>query len=70
MYEGKTQTNSTVWSSLDSPPQPMVERQAYIFPSTIASIQETITEKGITNKHVLSNATFIVYILVLLCIHN
>lgn len=55
LYEGKTQTNSTVWSSLDSPPQPMVERQAYIFPSTIASIQETITEKGITNKHVLSN---------------
>lgn len=54
LYEGKTQANSTVWSSLYSPPIPLVERQTYIFPANIASLRETITEKGITNKHVLS----------------
>lgn len=31
----------------------MVERQAYVFPANIAGLRETITEKGITNKHVL-----------------
>lgn len=54
LYEGKTQANSTVWSSLYSPPIPLVERQTYIFPANIAALRETITEKGITNKHVLS----------------
>lgn len=54
MYEGKTQANSTVWSSLDTPPLPMVERQSYILPANVVSLKETITEKGITNKHVLS----------------
>ncbi|KAG5679078.1 hypothetical protein PVAND_008673 [Polypedilum vanderplanki] len=53
LYEGKVQTNSTTWSSLNSPPVPLVERQTYIFSSTIAALRETITEKGITNKHVL-----------------
>lgn len=53
LYEGKTQANSTVWSSLGAPPLPLVERQTYIFPANIAVMKETITEKGITNKHVL-----------------
>lgn len=53
LYEGKTQANSTVWSSLGSPPLPLVERQIYIIPAQVATMRETITEKGITNKHVL-----------------
>lgn len=53
LYEGKTQTNGTVWSSLDVQPLPMVERQSYILPVAVASMKETITEKGITNKHIL-----------------
>lgn len=55
LYEGKTQANSTIWSSLDAPQLPMVEKQSYIVPANIVSLKETITEKGITNKHVLSN---------------
>uniref|UniRef100_A0A182QPM6 ER membrane protein complex subunit 1 n=1 Tax=Anopheles farauti TaxID=69004 RepID=A0A182QPM6_9DIPT len=57
LYEGKTQTNSTVWSSLDAPPLPMVERQSYILPMAVASLKETITEKGITSKHILIGLT-------------
>ncbi|EAT44875.1 AAEL003785-PA [Aedes aegypti] len=57
LYEGKTQTNSTVWSSLDAPPMPLVERQSYVLPVAVASMQETITEKGITNKHILFGLT-------------
>uniref|UniRef100_A0A1L8D9I9 ER membrane protein complex subunit 1 n=2 Tax=Nyssomyia neivai TaxID=330878 RepID=A0A1L8D9I9_9DIPT len=53
LYEGKVQTNSTVWSSLNSPPEPMVERQSYIIPANVFAMKETITEKGITNKDVL-----------------
>lgn len=54
LYEGKTQANSTIWSSLDAPQLPMVEKQSYIVPANVVSLKETITEKGITNKHVLS----------------
>lgn len=54
LYEGKTQTNSTVWSSLNSTPLPLVERQTFIISGSVAALRETITEKGITNKHVLS----------------
>ncbi|XP_019562348.3 ER membrane protein complex subunit 1 isoform X2 [Aedes albopictus] len=57
LYEGKTQTNSTVWSSLDAPPMPLVERQSYVLPVAVATMQETITEKGITNKHILFGLT-------------
>ncbi|XP_011198452.2 ER membrane protein complex subunit 1 isoform X1 [Bactrocera dorsalis] len=53
LYEGKTQANSTVWSSLNAPPLPMVERQSYIIPTIVETMRETITERGITNKHVL-----------------
>lgn len=54
LYEGTTQTNSTLWSSFDAPPLPTVEQQAYIIPAQVVAMRETITEKGITNKHVLS----------------
>lgn len=53
LYEGKTQTNGSFWSSLNSPPTPLVERQTFIISGNIAALRETITEKGITNKHVL-----------------
>ncbi|XP_073989835.1 ER membrane protein complex subunit 1 isoform X2 [Rhodnius prolixus] len=53
LYEGKVQKNTTAFSSLDPPVSPLVERQAYIFPHIITSMKETITEKGITSKHVL-----------------
>lgn len=57
LYEGKTQTNSTVWSSLDAPPLPLVERQSYILPVAVSALKETITEKGITSKHLLIGLT-------------
>ena len=54
LYEGKTQGNSTMFSSIENTVVPLVERQAYILPvSEVASIKETITEKGITAKHLL-----------------
>ncbi|XP_073827730.1 ER membrane protein complex subunit 1 isoform X1 [Musca autumnalis] len=53
LYEGKTQANSTVWSSLSAPPMPLVERQTYIIPTMVTSMKETITERGITSKDVL-----------------
>lgn len=54
LYEGKTQANSTVWSSLSAPPMPLVERQTYIIPTLVTSMRETITERGITSKDILS----------------
>lgn len=54
LYEGNTQANSTVWTSFDAPPLPAVEQQSYIIPSNVVALQETITEKGITHKHILS----------------
>lgn len=53
MYEGKEQSNSTAFSSFNPPPVPMVMRQAYIFPAHISTMAATITEKGITSKHVI-----------------
>ncbi|XP_014216207.1 ER membrane protein complex subunit 1 isoform X2 [Copidosoma floridanum] len=53
LYEGKAQSNTTVFSSLSNMKLPIVERQAFIFPAYIESLQETITEKGITSKHIL-----------------
>ncbi|OXU30919.1 hypothetical protein TSAR_001886 [Trichomalopsis sarcophagae] len=53
LYEGKTQSNTTVFSSLATTKLPIVERQAFIFPASVESMQETITEKGITSKHIL-----------------
>lgn len=53
LYEGKVQANSSAWSSLDAPPMPLVERQSYILPFSVEFLKETITERGITNKHIL-----------------
>lgn len=54
LYEGKTQSNSTAFSSLAPPLLPLVEKQSYILPAQIDTMQVTLTEKGITSKHVLS----------------
>ncbi|XP_071864290.1 ER membrane protein complex subunit 1 isoform X2 [Bombus fervidus] len=53
LLEGKIQSNTTVFSSLATTKLPIVERQAFIFPSAIESMRETITEKGIANKHII-----------------
>ncbi|XP_012531272.1 ER membrane protein complex subunit 1 isoform X3 [Monomorium pharaonis] len=53
LYEGKIQSNTTVFSSLATTKLPIVERQAFIFPASIEYMQETITEKGITSKHII-----------------
>lgn len=53
LYEGKIQSNTTVFSSLATTKLPIVERQAFIFPASIECMQETITEKGITSKHII-----------------
>jgi len=37
---------------------PLVERQSYIIPTIVEALRETITERGITNKHVLSKTTY------------
>jgi len=42
-----------VFSSLATTKLPIVERQAFIFPASIEHMQETITEKGITSKHII-----------------
>lgn len=54
LYEGKKQSNNTAFSSLAPPLLPMVERQSYILPAQVETMQVTLTEKGITSKHVLS----------------
>ena len=58
MYEGKTQSNATTFSSVESAVTPLVERQAFILPLDILAMQETMQEtmttmttKGITSKH-------------------
>ncbi|XP_030246797.1 ER membrane protein complex subunit 1 isoform X2 [Drosophila navojoa] len=53
LYEGSAQANNSVWSSLQAPSMPLVERQSYIIPTIVEAMRETITERGITNKHVL-----------------
>ncbi|XP_014599099.1 PREDICTED: ER membrane protein complex subunit 1 isoform X1 [Polistes canadensis] len=53
LYEGKIQSNVTVFSSLATTKSPIVERQAFIFPASIEYMRETITEKGITSKHII-----------------
>lgn len=53
LYEGTTQSNSTVFSSLAISQLPHAESQAYIFPAQPVSMKVTHTERGITSKHVL-----------------
>ena len=57
MYEGKEQSNATTFSSIDSQVVPLVERQAYILPLDIVALEETMTTKGITSKHLLVATT-------------
>ncbi|KAM8927358.1 ER membrane protein complex subunit 1 isoform 2-T2 [Pelodytes ibericus] len=52
-FEGTEQYNSTNFSSLDRPLLPHVLQQSYIFPSAIRALQATITERGITSRHIL-----------------
>uniref|UniRef100_A0A8C5EVG5 ER membrane protein complex subunit 1 n=1 Tax=Gouania willdenowi TaxID=441366 RepID=A0A8C5EVG5_GOUWI len=53
LYEGMELYNSTVFSSLDRPHAPHVLQQSYIFPSAISAMEATLTEKGITSRHLL-----------------
>ncbi|XP_033824952.1 ER membrane protein complex subunit 1 [Periophthalmus magnuspinnatus] len=53
LYEGMELYNSTVFSSLDRPFAPQVLQQSYIFPSAISAMEATLTEKGITSRHLL-----------------
>lgn len=53
MYEGKNQSNATVFSSFTAPKQPLVMRQSFIFPLPMYTMTTTITEKGITTKDIL-----------------
>lgn len=54
LFEGMELYNSTVFSSLDRPNAPQVLQQSYIFPSSISAMEATLTEKGITSRHLLS----------------
>ncbi|XP_070812063.1 ER membrane protein complex subunit 1 [Pituophis catenifer annectens] len=53
LYEGTTQYNATAFSSLDRPYWPQVLQQSYIFPSAISAMEATITERGVTSRHLL-----------------
>ncbi|XP_061251084.1 ER membrane protein complex subunit 1 isoform X2 [Bos javanicus] len=53
LYEGTEQYNATAFSSLDRPQLPQVLQQSYIFPSAISAMEATITERGITSRHLL-----------------
>ncbi|XP_035238782.1 ER membrane protein complex subunit 1 isoform X1 [Anguilla anguilla] len=53
LFEGTELYNSTVFSSLDRPQLPQVLQQSYIFPSSISTLEATLTEKGITSRHLL-----------------
>ena len=56
LYEGKEQNNATAFSSLSPPPNPLVLRQSYIFPVPVQRMASTVTEKGITNKNLISES--------------
>ncbi|KAK3727887.1 hypothetical protein QZH41_010605, partial [Actinostola sp. cb2023] len=53
MYEGYKERNSTAFSSMDPPPQPIILQQSYIFPTAIRAMTVTITERGIAHKNLL-----------------
>nr|XP_033778407.1 ER membrane protein complex subunit 1 isoform X2 [Geotrypetes seraphini] len=53
LFEGTEQYNSTTFSSLDRPHMPHILQQSYIFPSAINAMEVTITERGITSRHIL-----------------
>jgi hypothetical protein len=49
----------SAFSSVAAPLQPIVDRQAYILPGVIEAMKETVTEKGITSKHILGKCKMI-----------
>ncbi|KTF77818.1 hypothetical protein cypCar_00017491 [Cyprinus carpio] len=53
LFEGAELYNTTVFSSLDRPHPPQVLQQSYIFPAPINTLEATLTEKGITSRHLL-----------------
>lgn len=55
LFEGLTQSNSSAFSSLTRTQlvPSIVEQQTYIFPTGIDVMADTITERGITSKHIL-----------------
>ncbi|XP_050532938.1 ER membrane protein complex subunit 1 isoform X2 [Daktulosphaira vitifoliae] len=58
LYDGNQMSNSTEFSSVGgSLIPPIVEKQAYIFPGFLQAMKPTITEKGITSKHILMATT-------------
>lgn len=53
LYEGRIQSNSTVFSSYAISQLPVAETQAYILPGVPLTMTTTITERGITSKFIL-----------------
>ncbi|KAG8190034.1 hypothetical protein JTE90_000129 [Oedothorax gibbosus] len=53
LFEGKYQSNTTAFSSFAPPPLPVIEHQTFIFPSNVITMTDTVTERGMTNKHLL-----------------
>lgn len=53
LYEGRIQSNSTVFSSYAVSQLPVAETQAYILPAVPLTLTTTITERGITSKFIL-----------------
>ena len=54
LYEGLHQVNGTTFSSVDqSSWKPVVEHATFIVPTGIRALTDTVTEKGVTNKHLL-----------------
>ena len=55
LYEGLQQINSSTFSSLDEGTslRPVIEHNTFIFPTGIRVMTDTVTEKGLTNKHLL-----------------
>jgi len=55
MFEGTMQTNSTAFSSLTraSIKPRLIEHKSFIFPSGIDAMIDTVTLRGMTNKHII-----------------
>lgn len=55
MFEGTTQSNSTSFSSLtrSSIKPKLVEHKTFIFPSGIDAMTDTVTLRGMTNRHII-----------------
>lgn len=64
LYEGLSQVNSTAFSSFgrDLAWLPIVEQASFIFPTGIGIMTDTETQKGITNKNILSEFPSLQYL--------